>query len=242
MHLPKSRWYAFATHFALSLLIFLVLLLIIALLWYPGALFSAAGGWQGIKIIIGVDLVIGPLLTLIIYNVAKPRKLLYMDLLVIALIQLSCLAAGIFIVFDERPVAVTYVHDKFYVLKKSDFIGAGIDTESLGLHLMTPKIFYVDLSELAGSKKGEETIAALHEMVGKHLIFRTDLYRPIPEDQSKLDLVFRYNQQPHHPDHRQSCISVEFLSAYHAGVVCYDREDHRLGSFIDTESKVPAPN
>jgi hypothetical protein len=242
MHLPKSRWYAFASHFGLSLLIFLALLLVITLLWYPGALFTAAGGWQGIKIIVGVDLVIGPLLTLIIYNTAKPRKLLYMDLLVIALIQLSCLAAGIFIVFDERPLAVTYVHDKFYVLKKSDFIGAGKDTESLGLPMMTPKMFYVDLSELAESKKGEETIAALHEMVGKHLIFRTDLYRPIPEDQSKLDLVFRYNQQPHHSDHHQSCITVELITAYHAGVACYDRENHRLDSFIDTEKTAAATN
>ena len=132
MQLPKNRWYAFASHFALSLLIFLALLLVITLLWYPGALLSAAGGWQGIRIVIGVDLVIGPLLTLIIYNTAKPRKLLYMDLMIIAMIQLSCLAAGTFIVFDERPVAVTYVNDKFYTLKKSDFIKAGIDTESLG--------------------------------------------------------------------------------------------------------------
>ncbi len=242
MQLPKNRWYAFASHFALSLLIFFALLLVITLLWYPGALFSAAGGWQGIRIIIGVDLVIGPLLTLIIYNTAKPRKLLYMDLLIIALIQLSCLAAGVFIVFDERPVAVTYVDNKFYVLKKSDFIGAGIESESLGLPLMTPKMFYVDLSELASSKEDEETIAALHKMVGKHLLFRTDLYQPIPKDQAKLEEVFRYNQQPRHPDHRQSCVSVEILTAYHAGVVCYDRQNHRLSSFIDTESKVPAAN
>ena len=103
-------------------------------------------------------------------------------------------------------------------------------------------MFYVDLSELAGSKKDEEIIASLHKMAGKDLLFRTDLYQPIPKDQAKLDLVFRYNRQPRHPEHRQSCISVEILTAYQSGVICYDQEDYRLGSFIDTESKVPATN
>ena len=238
MHLPKNRWYAFATHFGLSLLIFIGLLLVVTLLWYPGALFSAAGGWEGIRVIVGVDLVIGPLLTLIIYNLAKPQRLLYLDLLVIALIQFSCLAAGVFIVFDERPVAVTYAHDKFYALKKSDFIKAGKDTEPLGLHLTTPKTFHVDLSGLSKeSNVNKETIAALYEMSGKALVDRTDLYRPIPADQALLDNVFLYNRQPRHPDHQQSCITVELLTAYHSGVACYDRKDHRLKSFIEVKKK-----
>ena len=55
-----SRWKAGAIHFLISLAIFLGLLAVILLLWYPGILFSIDSGWAGLQLVIGVDLIAGP--------------------------------------------------------------------------------------------------------------------------------------------------------------------------------------
>lgn len=148
-----------------------------------GSIFCCCRRWQGIRIVIGVDLVLGPLLTLIVCDITKPRKVLYQDLLIIALIQLSCLTAGVYIVFHERPIAVIYAYDKFYVLKHSDFIKTGIDSDTLHLNLMTPQILYTDLTKLA-DKTGvyRKTIAAMYNQAGKDLVCQADLYAPFPNN------------------------------------------------------------
>ncbi len=119
--LPKTRWGAFAGHVVISIAIFAALCGIIYFLLFPGALFFVAGGIDGIKIVAGVDLVLGPLLTLVIYNYAKPRKELIRDLAIIAFIQFSALSAGMYVVYQNRPAVVTYVLDTFHALKISQF-------------------------------------------------------------------------------------------------------------------------
>lgn len=71
--LVKNRFQAFGIHLLISFILFLFLAAIIKFFWYPGLLFETEGGWEGIKLIAGVDLVIGPLLTLIVYNIKKPE-------------------------------------------------------------------------------------------------------------------------------------------------------------------------
>ncbi|MCG8434678.1 MAG: hypothetical protein MJA83_11670 [Gammaproteobacteria bacterium] len=238
MHLPKTRWRAFGAHFGISLVIFIVLLLIIVFLWYPGALFSAAGGWQGIRIVIGVDLVLGPLLTLIIYNAAKPRHLLYLDLSIIATVQLLALAAGIYIVHNERPVVVAYAYNNFYSLKKSDFFddfaGEPIDVSNIGgFNFMTPKIFHVELPD------DEEEIGAIlatHSIFGSRLEARTDLYLPFSDDGRDAEKIFRYNE--YGTDLTDGdCVRVKLSSIYTSGEACFNVEKQRFSDFIPDEGE-----
>ncbi|MFT7653793.1 MAG: hypothetical protein ACI9ON_000281 [Limisphaerales bacterium] len=114
-----SRYSAFAIHLAISFLIFLALAYLIVFEWYPGILFDADGGWRGMRIIIGVDLVLGPTLTLVAYKHGKPG--LKFDLACIALLQTVCLTAGTYVVWSERPLAVVYVDSRFEVLTADDF-------------------------------------------------------------------------------------------------------------------------
>ncbi len=122
---PESRWTAFAIHLALSAAIFVVLAAIIIFFWYPGFLFQTDGGWQGIRLIAGIDLVLGPLLTLIVYN--KGKKSLKADLSVIAAIQFSALFAGTYLVYQERPIAVIFADDKFSTVSQNSFRFHGLD-------------------------------------------------------------------------------------------------------------------
>lgn len=230
MHIPKTRWSAFAVHFGLSLMIFLALLGIILFLWYPGALFAAAGGWQGLRIVIGVDLVLGPLLTLIVYNLAKPRRLLYRDLAMVGAIQLSCLSAGVFIVYAERPVAVIFSGDTFHALKRSEFVAHGQDPDSLPLRWMRPSYFRVETK--ASNREEAELIDQLNKFIGKEVLFRTDLYRPLPRTITEARQILAFNSLPQSPRCPDHCLSAELESVYGQGTVCFDPARQCLEGFV----------
>ena len=124
-----SRFSAFGIHFGISLLIFVVLTGIILTQWYPGYFFELDGGWEGLRIIIGVDLVLGPLLTLIVYKAGKPG--LKTDLTLIGTFQMLCLAAGMYIVYAERPIAMVYVDGHFYSMSSDAYEEANVAVPDL---------------------------------------------------------------------------------------------------------------
>ena len=99
-----SRWKAAAIHLLISFLVVGAVVLAITLIWYPPAIWSMAKVAQLILIMAVVDVVIGPLLTLIVFRSDKPS--LRFDLSVIALLQVAALAYGLFSVWQSRPVFI----------------------------------------------------------------------------------------------------------------------------------------
>ncbi|MEO7623365.1 MAG: hypothetical protein ABIS30_09905, partial [Gallionella sp.] len=61
-----SRWKAGLIHLTISATIAAVVLALMLLVWYPQPLFAAVGGQQVLMILLGVDLSLGPLATLIV--------------------------------------------------------------------------------------------------------------------------------------------------------------------------------
>ncbi|MGE0622730.1 MAG: hypothetical protein AB7I04_08445 [Pseudomonadales bacterium] len=116
-----NRFGAFAVHLGISLIIFVILGYLILFHWYPDFFFASDGGWQGIRIVAFVDLVLGPVLTLVVFNQNKPRKELQRDLGIIAAIQLSCLTAGTYVVYSERPIAMVYADGSFQSMTIDDY-------------------------------------------------------------------------------------------------------------------------
>lgn len=114
-----SRFQAFAIHLGISFVIFIFLAYLVVFEWYPDIFFDTEGGWRGMRIIIGVDLVLGPALTLVVFKAGKPG--LKFDLTCIALLQTVCLIAGTWVVWQERPLAVVYVDSRFEVLSADDY-------------------------------------------------------------------------------------------------------------------------
>lgn len=109
-----TRWHASGLHLLISAGIAAAVLTLMLLVWYPPPLFEAAGGNDLALILIGVDVVIGPLLTLIIF---KPGKWgLKFDLTAIALFQLAALLYGAHIIYLARPAFVVFVKDRFEVV------------------------------------------------------------------------------------------------------------------------------
>lgn len=111
--LDLNRYQAFAYHLCISLVLFAIILLCITQFWYPGILFDSENGWKAIGLIIGIDLILGPLLTLIVFN---PKKVsLRADLSIIACVQILALAYGSWIIHTSRPLALAYINNSFTI-------------------------------------------------------------------------------------------------------------------------------
>ena len=89
-------------------------------LWYPGAFRVLAGGRELFLLVMTVDVITGPLLTLVVFDPRKPRRSLRLDLGVIGLVQLAGLLYGLHTVFVVRPVAMVFEVDRFRMITASD--------------------------------------------------------------------------------------------------------------------------
>lgn len=83
---------------------------IVFLLWYPAPSFSIVGTSSIIQLLIGIDLVLGPLLTLIVFKQGKPG--LKFDLAIIATVQLAALAFGSHRLYEEKPDYIVFAIDR----------------------------------------------------------------------------------------------------------------------------------
>ena len=108
-----SRWKAGLIHLTISATIAAMVLALMLLVWYPQPLFAAVGGQQVLLILLGVDLSLGPLATLIIFTAKKSRRALVFDLSVIATLQIAALIYGMSVVFHARPVFVAFSKNSF---------------------------------------------------------------------------------------------------------------------------------
>lgn len=95
----------------LSLVVFAYLAYQIYYHWYPQPYFSIDGGWQGIRLVGAVDLVLGPFITFLIFDLRKSRREILFDLVTIAVIQLSALSYGVYATYTQRPVAVVLIDE-----------------------------------------------------------------------------------------------------------------------------------
>ncbi len=112
--LAKSKLRAFGAHLSISATAMAVLLWLFVRHWFPLPYFVADGGWQGLRLIVGVDLVLGPLLTLIVYNPCKTRKALVFDYSVIATLQALAFGWGLWTVAAQRTALVVFADGAFY--------------------------------------------------------------------------------------------------------------------------------
>lgn len=119
----KARVLASATHLLASMSVISIFLSFVYFIWYPGPLSELHGVIDAIKVVIGVDIVLGPLLTLIIFDIRKPRKELVRDLTVIVLIQISALAWGAYTTLKVRPVFVVLYNGTMNSIARNDVAG-----------------------------------------------------------------------------------------------------------------------
>ncbi|MBL4820927.1 MAG: hypothetical protein JKY98_08080 [Gammaproteobacteria bacterium] len=233
-----TRWKAFTIHLAISLVIFLMFLGIIVFIWFPGILFSIDGGWNGLRIVLGVDVVLGPLLTLVVFKVGKPG--LKFDLSCIAAAQIACMAVGIWIVYQERPIALVFAYDTFYSVSAQEFEDYDKDPGVLNnFPGAYPKLVYTELPD----NKIKADIAMMRsQFIGDPLFMQTENYKALPE--AAGDVFRRESNVRERADSlvdaviedSPACLLSRFVSAHTNGYVCFDPQRRKLTRFYKESS------
>lgn len=116
----RFRLKAFGLHVSASAAVLTVVLGSFWILWYrwPGWYLAAVVHVVGILVM--VDLVLGPTLTLVVASPAKPRRELARDIAVIVTVQVAALIYGATTLWLGRPLYYTFSADRLEMVQASD--------------------------------------------------------------------------------------------------------------------------
>lgn len=118
--LMRARWRAALIHLGCSALMAAGAAALVFLIWYPWPYSVLAGGIGLFLLITGVDVIMGPLITLVVFDRRKPWTELRRDLLIVVVLQLCALGYGLHILFVARPVALALETDRLRVVRAGD--------------------------------------------------------------------------------------------------------------------------
>ena len=143
----RERVFAAAIHFLVTLAVAGLAALLIFRVWFPGALADLVGGKQLFFLVIGCDVTLGPLISLVIYNSTKSRWHLIADYAVIGAVQLAALAYGVFIVSGSRPAFVAFDADRLEVVTAFELddkdLAAAVDPRFRTRPWSGPRLVYI---------------------------------------------------------------------------------------------------
>ena len=122
----KFRLKAFGYHLGISVFIASVSLYIVFFVWHPAPLAKALGVKYIFFMMLAIDVILGPLLTLIIAK--KSKKSLNFDLTVIIVLQFAAFTYGIYNIAISRPVYIVFDTLRFEAVQANN-----VPTESLNM-------------------------------------------------------------------------------------------------------------
>jgi hypothetical protein len=132
-----TRYKAASFHLLLSVLAGSTTFALLWFVWYPSPLLEALGGIFIVLILLGVDVTLGPLLTLIVFKQGK--RTLKVDLSVIAFLQIVALAYGCYTLWLGRPVYVAALGHRFDVVTVNEVDPSDLTTAMQSLPIWGPK-------------------------------------------------------------------------------------------------------
>ena len=180
----SPRIKAFFIHLAVSALIAFAIIGIVFYLWYPAPLHTAVGVTQIFLILLAVDVALGPLLTLLVFKVGK--KTLVMDLTVIALLQVSALAYGLYTVAEGRPAWLAFAKDRFDLVRVLDIDERKLEQADLAYRqpsLLGPQ-WVVAINPTDNDERNEILMESV--MAGVDIAQRPNLYQPLESQRTEI--------------------------------------------------------
>lgn len=157
-------------------------------IWYPYPYYIFHSVTNATKLVVSVDLILGPLLTFVVFNTVKPIKELKRDLSIIILVQVLALSWGIYITHSVRPIFAVYFNGEIHSITK-----VSIDESGYDLSVKEPGIFqFPELVYIERFSADEYKTMVLKHMSGEVLgiVLQTHLYKNI-SDAAKKDMALR---------------------------------------------------
>jgi hypothetical protein len=185
-HFWKDRLKAAGVHLALSLAVAALAAGLVFAVWYPYPYREISGGRELFFLVVAVDVVLGPLLTLTVFNRTKPRRELRRDLAVIGALQLAALVYGMWTVAVARPVHLVFEIDRFRVVHVVDIPQELLKRAPLGLQKL-PLWGPTTVALRPFKDQNESMEATMMALGGVQLGARPDLWQPYA--QSTADVI-----------------------------------------------------
>ena len=195
----KFRLKAACIHLLISALVALIGIGLVFWVWHPDPLQKAVGVTHIFLMMLGIDVVLGPLLTLLVAS-SKEKKTLKFDLSVIAAVQLAAYLYGMHSIAVSRPVYVAFDKLRFEVVQADSVVRATDKTilpEYQSNPLFAPQWVSVRPYKDA-AEQSRRTMLELQEGVSPSMM--ADLYQPLNdgwdgmlERKHRLDELNQYN-------------------------------------------------
>lgn len=172
-------------HLVLSMCLTMLAAIIVFRVWFPYPYRELSGGRELFILIMIVDMAVGPLITLVVFNPLKSKREMLLDFSMVAVLQIAALVYGMWTVCGARPVHLVFEYDRFRVIH-------AVDVPSHDLVKALPEIdampltgpTLLSLRALSGDEHLNFTMAA---MSGVPVSARPELWRSY--DQGKAEIV-----------------------------------------------------
>ena len=181
----KGRLRASGLHLAISLGVAALAALLVFGLWYPYPYREISGGRSLFLLLVCVDVALGPLITFTIFNRAKPRRELFMDLSLVGLLQLAALCYGLWTVFVARPVHLVFEYNRLSVVHAVDVDPVFLSRAPEALQTL-PITGPTSVALRPFRDANEQYTATMAALSGAPLAARSDLWQPYAEAKSRI--------------------------------------------------------
>lgn len=219
----QERLRAGGIHFVFSFAVVLLFWAVARFLFYPGVL-SRLGLYDGFLILVLVDIILGPLLTTVVYD--SQKKSLKFDLSIIVLLQLGALIYGISLVYSQKPCVMVLSHNGLTVHTVADCRDYKIEGP-FQFRLGTVPMVSMDLPKNLEAVDAIQFVTEFMER--KPLTARSDLYvqiRSLPEVQLNSYLTDREYLDS------EECYILPVISEHANGDACVDIDALRVRKFL----------
>lgn len=89
-------------------------------IWFPGVTAKITESASLYWLVIGINIICGPLLLLVIWNPKKPRKELIIDASIVVAIQIAALSYGIWTIYEIRPIYIVFETDRLRIINATE--------------------------------------------------------------------------------------------------------------------------
>lgn len=164
-------------------MIALLAVVMVFYVWYPSPLAKANDVSHIFLMMLAIDIIVGPLLTLLVYKEGK--KTLKSDLSVIILIQVSAFLYGFYTIAQGRPAWLVFYHDRFdqvTVVEISQKNHEKFKYEYKNAPMLGPKFVAVKFSNNSETRKKD----TLLELSGTTLAMRPERYLPLMDIKDQI--------------------------------------------------------
>ncbi|MEY2893433.1 MAG: hypothetical protein RJA98_3341 [Pseudomonadota bacterium] len=184
--LPSSRWRAVGWHLCASVLVAGLVAWLVFGVWFPYPYRELSGGRDLFVMIVGIDVVCGPLLTLVLFNPRKSRRELFIDLSLVVAVQLAALAYGTYTMNRARPVLLAFEADRFRVVGAAEIDPERVNdapAELRNLPWTGPRLIGVRIPKPTDADFSRSVDLGL---AGLDVTFRPSFWRPYDEQRSAV--------------------------------------------------------